>query len=217
LPSLVWTGETNYINGGVCPKSSSSTTPSVFRVKYIDADNDAPAAGYPKLYVKKGASQVTGSPFLMNCSGIGYLAGVICDYSTVLGPGDYSYRFEAYDIFNGLASGAPTAETGGLVSIGTDLPAAQEVKVYHGVFKPGENEKSHISFNTSAAAQITIKVYNTAGQMIRELFRGTSNPGLNTVSWDGKDTGGAIVSSGVYVIRVEGGGINQSKRVIVIR
>jgi len=217
LPSFSWTGETNYLNDGVYPKSASSDVPSVFRVKYSDADNDAPAAGYPKLYVKKDGAQISGSPFLMNCSGTGYVAGVICDYSKVLGSGDYSYRFEAFDIYNGLASGTPANDTGGLVSIGTDLPAAQDVKIYHGVFKPGQNEKTNVAFNTPSPVTITVTVYNNVGRKVKELYRGTSSVGLNLVQWDGRDDGGAKVSSGVYTIKIEGGGINQSKRVVVVR
>lgn len=216
-PSLAWTGETNYINDGVYPKAANSTIPSVFRVKYSDVDNDAPAAGYPKLYVKKGATQIIGSPFSMNCTGTNYVAGAVCNYSLVLVSGDYSYHFEAFDIYNGLASGVPTSETGGLVSIGTDLPAAQEVKVYHGVFKPGQNEKASISFNTIAPVAVTVTVYNNLGRKVKELYSGTSSSGLNLIQWDGKNDSGANASSGVYTIKIEGGGINQTRRVVIIR
>ncbi|HAT72152.1 MAG TPA: hypothetical protein DCS63_04990 [Elusimicrobia bacterium] len=217
LPGLAWTGETNYLNDGVCPKVASSSTPSIFRAKYSDPDNDAPAAGYPKLYVKKGGAQAPGSPFLLTCAGTDYIGGVICNLSEVLGSGEYSYRFEAFDIYNGLASGAPANEAGGLVSIGTDLPAAQEVKVYHGVFKPGQDEKTNISFNTPAPAAVTVTVYNNIGRKVKELYRGGSSTGLNLIQWDGRDDAGARVSSGVYTIKIEGGGINQSKRVVVVR
>lgn len=139
------------------------------------------------------------------------------DFSKILGSGDYSYRFEAFDIYNGLASGAPANETGGLVSIGTDLPPAQEVKVYHGVFKPGQNEKTNISFNTTTPVTITVTVYNNVGRKVKELYRGTSSAGLNLIQWDGRDDSGRRVSSGVYTIKIEGGGINQSKRVVVVR
>ena len=216
-PVLSWTRETNYLNDGVYPKAAGSNDLSVFRVKYSDADNDAPAAGYPKLYVKKGSAQLPGSPFSLSCSGAGYVAGVVCDYSKVLGVGDYSYRFEAFDTYNGLASGAPALENGGLISVGTDLPAAQEVKVYHGVFKPGQDEKTNISFNTAASVTITIAVYNNVGRKVKELYRGSSSSGLNLIQWDGRDSGGAKVSSGVYTIKIEGGGINQTKRVVVVR
>ena len=217
LQSLSWTGELNYSDAGVYPRSASSDVLSVFRVKYSDAENDAPAAGYPKLYVKKGAMQIAGSPFLMSCSGAGYVSGVICVSSRVLGSGDYSYRFEVLDAYDGLALGTPANENGGLVSIGTDLPAAQEVKIYHGVFKPGQNEKTNVSFNTAAPVSITVTVYNNIGRKVKELYRGSSSSGLNLIQWDGRDDGGQRVSSGVYTIKIEGGGINQSKRVVVVR
>ena len=218
LPVLTWTGEANYFADGVSPRSGTTTGTYIFRVKYSDSDNDLPAAGYPRVRITQGGVEISGSPFILAYDYGPHNVGAIYELSKTFTTGDYSYLFEAKDLYSGIASGDPTREKTGPVVIGESAaPPAQAVKVFHGIFKPGENERSQISFNTTVAAQITIKVYNTAGQMIRELFRGTSNPGLNSISWDGKDSGGARVSSGVYVIRVEGGGINQSKRVIVVR
>lgn len=60
-------------------------------------------------------------------------------------------------------------------------------------------------------------VYNNAGREVKELYMGSSSTGLNLIQWDGRDEGGTKVSSGVYTIKIEGGGINQSKRVVVVR
>jgi len=64
---------------------------------------------------------------------------------------------------------------------------------------------------------ITIKVYDSSGRKIKDLYKGTSTVGLNTVQWDGRNNSGQRVSSGVYAITINGGGINQTKRVVVIR
>ena len=99
----------------------------------------------------------------------------------------------------------------------TNVPDVKKVKVYHRVFKSGENENCFVSYNLTESTVMTVKVYNTLGKEIRELYRGTASSGLNTISWDGIDGAGKRVSSGVYYIRIEGGGMNQQKKVVVIR
>ncbi len=222
-PSLAWTGELNYTADGLNPETGNSPLTAVFRVKYTDLDNDTPAAGYPKVHIKNSGAEIAGSPFAMTEVDAGdsvYSDGKFYAYSTALNSGAYSYYFEASDLRGSAAStGEPLTERDGPVVIGSAaLPStSQEMKVYHGLFKPGENEKSYITFNTPTVARVTIKAYDTIGNMIRELFNGTSNPGLNSVAWDGTNSNGQKVSSGVYTIRIEGPGLNQSKRVIVVR
>ena len=70
-PTLSWTGETNYVSDGIDPETSDASITYTFRVKYSDADNDVPLNGYPKLHIKKGGAEITGSPFTMVGADIG--------------------------------------------------------------------------------------------------------------------------------------------------
>ena len=111
-PILSWTGETNYTSDGLDSETGTSTNTYIYRVKYTDADNDAPASGYPKLYVKKGGINITGSPFAMSevdTNDTTYSDGKLYTYSTTLSAGtDFTYYFEGYDIWNAFATGTPT-------------------------------------------------------------------------------------------------------------
>jgi len=111
-PTLSWTDETNYDSGGVYPVTGSTTTVYTYRVKYIDADNDAPVSGYPKLYIKKGGVNIVGSPFTMDAVDTGdttYSDGKLYTYSKLLlGGTNYTYSFDAYDVWNATAIGTPT-------------------------------------------------------------------------------------------------------------
>jgi hypothetical protein len=218
LPALAWTSETNYTADGVYPKTGSTSASYVFRVKYSDADNDAPGAGYPRVRVKQAGAEISGSPFLLGYVSGSNNTGAVYSLSKSLAAGDYSYLFEAADLYSGAASGTPTAEKSGPLVIGASVaPPASEAKVYHGVFKPGENEKASVAFNLGAAATVTVKVYDSSGRKVRDLYSGSSSAGLNTIQWDGRNDGGQRVSSGVYTIKIEGGGLNQSRRVVVVR
>jgi len=97
----------------VSPSSGTATTTFTYKVKYSDIDNDAPAAGDPKVHISKGGSPISGGPFSMAFdSWVGtpddYAQGVIYTYNKQLGtPGlDYSFHFTAND-----AEGAGTSTT----------------------------------------------------------------------------------------------------------
>ncbi len=114
-PTLGWTMETNYDSGGIYPLSGATTTDFVYRVKYTDADNDAPASYFPKVHIKKGGNEISGSPFSMcpdDYGDITYSDGKFYTYSPSpsLPPGtDLTYYFEATDINNASATGTPTS------------------------------------------------------------------------------------------------------------
>ncbi|MFB0526283.1 MAG: T9SS type A sorting domain-containing protein, partial [bacterium] len=113
VPTLSWTGETNYTADGLNPETGYPDTNFIYRVNYADAENDAPAPGYPRLHIKKAGKEISGSPFTINEADSGdkdYTDGKLYTYSKIgLGPGDdYVYYFEAKDLWDGAATGEPT-------------------------------------------------------------------------------------------------------------
>jgi len=54
-PILSWTGESNYISDGLNPETGDRNTSFIFRVKYTDSDNDAPAVAIQKSILKRAA------------------------------------------------------------------------------------------------------------------------------------------------------------------
>ncbi|MDD5688591.1 MAG: fibronectin type III domain-containing protein [Elusimicrobia bacterium] len=111
-PTLSWTNEPNYISDGLNPETGTTNTGFVYRVKYADADGDAPKTGYPRVHIKKGLSEITGSPFVMSTTDTSsYVTGRNYSLTKTLSAvgSDYSYYFEAQDINDGVAVGVATA------------------------------------------------------------------------------------------------------------
>lgn len=79
------------------------------------------------------------------------------------------------------------------------------------------NPETTIEFELQIKSEITLTVYNLAGQLVKTLVSGTYNAGVNSVKWDGKDSAGNKVSSGVYFYRLSTNGFEQSKKMILIK
>jgi len=65
------------------------------------------------------------------------------------------------------------------------------------------NARTTISFELGRAGNANLSVYNSLGQRAKTLISGRLTSGVHTAVWNGTDDNGAIVSSGVYVSRLE--------------
>ena len=112
-PTLSWTGETNYVSDGLNPETGDISTSFVYRVKYTDIEGDAPTTSYPEVHIKKGGTEISGSPFAMAYISGAYDTGAIYSYSKIINSTgtDYTYYFEAQDSLGAIAIGAPTASS----------------------------------------------------------------------------------------------------------
>jgi hypothetical protein len=77
--------------------------------------------------------------------------------------------------------------------------------------------RTTISYQLPQAAQVTLRVYNISGQLVRTLDQGNRNAGYYAVTWDGRNDGGARVTAGVYLYKLDAGGTTRTNKVIVIR
>ncbi len=75
---------------------------------------------------------------------------------------------------------------------------------------------TNISFNLPEAQDVTIRVYNSSGQVVSHLAKGRMNPGSYTIQWDGTDSGNSRVEQGIYYIRFQSETLNQTRAIQVI-
>ena len=85
------------------------------------------------------------------------------------------------------------------------------------VFAPNQGEHTTISFELRKDSEVTVKVFNLAGRLVRTLKENeTMTPGMNPIAWDGKDYYGYICTSGMYVVTIQAEGKNATKTVMVM-
>ncbi|MFH1501598.1 MAG: M6 family metalloprotease domain-containing protein, partial [Candidatus Eisenbacteria bacterium] len=65
--------------------------------------------------------------------------------------------------------------------------------------------------------RVTLRVYDVSGRLVRTLENGHRPAGRYTAHWDGTDSTGAPVASGVYFYRLEAPGFESQGKSIVLR
>jgi len=69
----------------------------------------------------------------------------------------------------------------------------------------------------SAGARVSIRVYDTAGRLVRTLVDRQEAAGAHDVTWDGRDEFGSAVASGVYFYKMTAGSFVESRRMVLLK
>lgn len=79
------------------------------------------------------------------------------------------------------------------------------------------NPTTEIAFQVPRQSEVRIEIYNLLGQKVRTLLNERREPGYYEVVWDGRNEGGAQVSSGVYLYRMVAGDYMRVRKMILMR
>jgi cytoskeletal protein CcmA (bactofilin family) len=79
------------------------------------------------------------------------------------------------------------------------------------------NPSTTISFAVPKAGEVSLKVYNLRGQLVATLHDEAIAAGRHQIVWDGKDRGGVLVASGIYVYRLEADGFVATKKLTLMK
>jgi len=104
----------------------------------------------------------------------------------------------------------------------TITPTATEVvnvrvSVNHNYFNPQAGQTLEIQNLNSLHGNVTIRIFNQNGILIRELMKDEALVRGTIPVWDGRNSAGEVVASGVYVIMVNGNKLHKRFRVAVIK
>ncbi len=66
-------------------------------------------------------------------------------------------------------------------------------------------------------SQVKVSIYNTLGREIKTLVNREQNNGSYIIQWDGNDTYGNRVSSGLYLYHLNANSFNQTRRMILLK
>lgn len=101
-----------------------------------------------------------------------------------------------------------------------EKPITQDPKSFSLIANTSNPTKGYTSFSYSTTQQgrVSLKVYDGAGRLVRELVDGLLEPaGTKTVSWNGKDENHRPVATGIYFIRLSTENKTATKKMVVVR
>jgi hypothetical protein len=64
---------------------------------------------------------------------------------------------------------------------------------------------------------VALRIYDVSGRLVRVLVDARESAGSRYVTWDGKDSRGRNVASGVYFCSFEAGGFRQTRKMVLLR
>ncbi len=76
---------------------------------------------------------------------------------------------------------------------------------------------TEIVFNLASPSDVRIDIYNMRGQKVATLLDRHVTAGVHSVRWDGRDSRGVDVGSGVYLYRMEADGLADTAKMVLIR
>jgi hypothetical protein len=74
-----------------------------------------------------------------------------------------------------------------------------------------------LQYSLATAANVRLEIYDVSGRLIRRVAAGQKSAGSHVATWDGTDTQGRRVSSGVYLYVFEAGSYKKTGRMMMVR
>jgi hypothetical protein len=149
------------------------------------------------------------------------LAGANVSYQPCVGDtvnmtGVLGYSYGEYRIYPRgdsdielISSGCPASvpEVGSGAALWLAIPSPNP-------FRPS----TRIRFRLGSAERVTLAIYGTDGRLVRAFYEGEKlDPGLYAVAWEGRNTRGEPVPSGVYFVRLRAGSQERSAKLLLVR
>jgi hypothetical protein len=79
------------------------------------------------------------------------------------------------------------------------------------------NPTTNISFALPVDSKVSLKLYNVAGQLVRTLVNETMPAGNHTVTWDGNNSNGEKVASGIYFYKLNAGDFSKTMKMVMTK
>ena len=94
---------------------------------------------------------------------------------------------------------------------------AQELKL-HGNYPNPFNPSTKINFELSGYHDnVTFTVFNVMGQIVNQISFSNTLPGMQVISWNGINSNGASVPSGIYFYQVQAGDLSAMGKMTLVK
>jgi aminopeptidase N len=103
----------------------------------------------------------------------------------------------------------------------TSVPEGERPSALRYALVPNRpNPSSHtttLSFALPVREEVSLRIYDVAGRMVRSLLAGPAEAGRHTVVWDGTNDAGRTVSSGIYCYELTTPHFSATRKLVLMR
>ena len=79
------------------------------------------------------------------------------------------------------------------------------------------NPNTTLEFRVARPGYVALRIFDASGRLVRTLFSGVAAAGRRTANWDGRDSRGVPVASGVYLAEFTGPHARGIRRMTLVR
>jgi len=79
------------------------------------------------------------------------------------------------------------------------------------------NPTTNIDYVVGEAGELQLTIYDITGREIKTLYSSFQTAGDHSISWDGTDASGKLVSSGIYIYKMDINGASMSRHMTLLR
>jgi len=96
------------------------------------------------------------------------------------------------------------------------LPAPEEYSLNDAYPNPF-NPTTTLSFSVPTEGVVSLNIYDMTGRLVSTLVDGNLEQGYHRITWNGMDSNGHAVSSGMYIYSLNGEGVSITKKMVLMK
>ena len=124
-----------------------------------------------------------------------------------------------FDLENELAKGEHVYDLKSYLTLDVlqnNIQTITSFNLFHNYPNPF-NPSTTISYQISEKTRVNLTVYNINGQIVKTLDNNVQERGLHCNVWDGTDSLGEKVASGIYLYRLNAGNFSKTQKMTFMR
>jgi len=79
------------------------------------------------------------------------------------------------------------------------------------------NPSTTFRYGLAEPQQVSLRIYNTLGQLVRTVVNDFQAEGYHEAVWDGRNETGSTVASGIYVYRMTAGSLVETRKMLLMK
>ena len=130
---------------------------------------------------------------------------------------DYDLQEDLYDLITAFIEELEgLSSTAGKPEAPIEEAAAQRFELLQNFPNPF-NIETQIRYSLPETRKVVLRIYDIRGRLVRTLMDAEQTAGTHTIRWDGRDSDGFVVSSGIYIYFLKAGNDVATKKMTIIK